>query len=101
MHGEKTVMPWKMFLNLLGVPVSMNMPKKFFPNIVSGTKNTIFSTADTPIIRIRKGALDVGETQQMAERWIVINFKYQYQGEKVNYDLIPCGRCFAELILGS
>ena len=103
MHGEKTVMPWNMFLNLLeGVPVNISMPKNFFSKDCQwNKKQPIFSTADKPIIRIRNGAIDVGETQQMAERWIVINFKYQYQGEKVNYDLIPCGRCFAELILGS
>ena len=59
MHGEKTFMPWNMFLNLLGVPVNISMPKKFFSKDCQwNKKQPIFSTAVRP------------------------NFKYQYQGEK-------------------
>ena len=62
MHGEKTVMPWNMFLNLVeGVPVNIIMPKKYFSKYCQ--KQPIFYTADTPIIRIRNGALDVTKTE--------------------------------------
>jgi len=102
MDGEKRVMPWNMFLNLLeGVPINVSMPKNFYARDYEWTeKQPIFATSDKQIIRIRNGQLDVGETQQMAERWVVINFKHQqYLGEDVNYNLIPCGPCFAKLIL--
>jgi len=77
------------------------MPKNFYARDYEWTeKQPIFATSDKQIIRIRNGQLDVGETQQMAERWVVINFKHQqYLGEDVNYYLIPCGLCFAKLIL--
>ena len=46
---------------------------------------------------IRK--LDEGETDQMKKRWTVIRFKYRFQPHEVNYDITPCGSCFAKLLL--
>ena len=89
------------FLNLLeGVTINVSMPKNFHAKDYKWTeKQPIFATSDRPIVRIRNRSIDVGETQQMAERWVVINFKHQYLGENVNYDLIPCGLCFVKLVL--
>ena len=99
--GEKRVMPWNMFLNLLeGAAVNISMPKNFnSKDYVWTEKQPIFATSDKPISQIINGRIDVGETEQMKERWIVINFKHQYQADKVNYNLVPCGACFAKLIL--
>ena len=97
----KRVMPWNMFLNLLeGVTINVSMPKNFYAKDYEWTeKQPIFAISDRPILRIRSGSIDGGETQQMAERWVVINFRYQYVGENVNYGLVLCGPCFAKLVL--
>lgn len=99
--GEKRIMPWNMFLNLLeGVTVNISMPKNFYSKDFEWSeRQPIFATADKPIMRIRNGTLDEGETQQMAQRWQIITFKHQYLGDKVNYNLVCCGSCFAKLIL--
>ena len=99
--GEKRVMPWNMFLNLLeGVTVNISMPKNFFSKDYEWSeRQPIFATADKEIIRIRNGTIDDGETQQMAQRWVLIKFKHQYLGEDVNYDVISCKSCFAKLLL--
>ena len=99
--GEKKVMPWNMFLNLLeGATVNISLPKTFFAKDCEWTaKQPIFATADKPILRIHNGKLDIGETQQMAERWEILKFEHQYLGRNANYDLIPCSSCFAKLIL--
>ena len=84
-------MPWNIFLSLLeGVTINVNMPKNFYTKDYELTeKQPIFSTSNGPIVRIRNGFIDVGGIQQMAERWVVINFKNQDLEENVNYDLIP------------
>ena len=99
--GEKRVMPWNMFLNLLeGVKVNISMPKNFYAKDYEWSeRQPIFATSDKPIVRIRDGSIDLGETQQMAERWIVINFQHQYINGRANYDIEPCGSCFAKLVL--
>ena len=99
--GERRVMPWHMFLNLLeGATVNISMPKNFYSKDYEWSeRQPIFATADKPLMRIVNDRLDAGETQQMKERWVILNFKHQYQGENVNYNLIPCASCFAKLIL--
>ena len=99
--GEKRVMPWHMFLNLLeGVTVNISMPKNFFSKDFEWSeRQPIFATSDKPIIRIRNGSIDEGETEQMAQRWRIIKFQHQYLGKNVNYSLVPCRSCFAKLIL--
>ena len=100
--GETRLMPWNMFLNLLeGVTVNISMPKNFYENDFPWVeRQPIFATSDKPIMRIRNGQLDVGETQQMDQRWTVLHFHHQYVGDDVDLNLIPCGACFAKLILG-
>ena len=99
-NGEKRVMTWQQFLNLLdGSPVQVSMPKNFFSSDVQWTaKQPIFATADKKIVRTTgDGRLDDGETAQMDERWVILELSYRF--EKPDYSLIPCGRCFAELVL--
>ena len=100
-NGEHRVMPWNMFLNLLeGVTVNISMPKNFYSKDFEWTeRQPIFATSDRPIVRIRNGCIDEGETQQMAQRWKIVNFRHQYLGDKVNYNLTSCSSCFAKLIL--
>ena len=90
--GERKVMPWNMFLNLLeGITVNISRPKNFYSQDSEWSeRQPIFATAENPIVRICNGKLDEGETQQIAQRWKVIKFKHQYLGDKVNYDLIAC-----------
>ena len=99
--GEKRVEIWNMFLNLLeDVTINVSMPKNISGKDYGSTeKQPIFATRDRPIVRIRYGSIDVSETQQMAERWVAINFKRQFLWEIVNYDLIPYGSCFGKLVL--
>lgn len=99
--GERRVMAWNMFLNLLeGTVVNISMPKNFHANDFEWSeRQPIFATSDKPIVRIKNGSYDQGETQQMAQRWKILHFQHQYLDEECNYDLIPCGACFAKLIL--
>ena len=93
--GERKVVPWNIFLNLLEeITVNISRPKKFFSQDFEWSeRQPIFATAENPIVRIRDGQLDEGETKQMAQRLKVIKFKHQYLGDKVNYDLIVCSSC--------
>ena len=101
--GDTKVMPWRQFLNLLeGCPVNIARPSNHHANDYEwdDTKAPILATAEFPISRIKNGRIDQGETQQMAERWgEILYLKHQYLGPNVNYNLIPCARCFAELVL--
>ena len=99
--GEKRVMPWNMFLNLLeGATVNISMPKSFYAKDYEWSqRQPIFATSDKPIVRIRNETLDEGETQQMAQRWKILKFNHQFLDDKANYNLINCGACFSKLIL--
>lgn len=99
--GEKKVMSWNLFLNLLeGAPINVAMPKNHYAkDLVWSKTQPIIATAEKPIVRIVNGQLDKGETEQMKQRWTVINFKYRFQSNEVNYDITPCGACFAKLLL--
>lgn len=99
--GEKKVMSWNLFLNLLeGAPINVAMPKNHYTKDLVWTKTQpIIATAEKAIVRIVNGQLDKGETDQMKQRWTVINFKYRFQEDEVNYDITPCGACFAKLLL--
>lgn len=80
--------------------MNVPMPKNHFAEDVHWTKRPpIFATSDEKITRIMSGRLDKGETSQMNERWTYIELNHSFTG-KCNYKLIPCGKCFAKLILG-
>ena len=98
--GDKEFMPWSQLLNLLeGAPMNIAMPKSHYTQDAQWRKRPpIFATSDERITRIMNGRLDKGETAQMEQRWTYIQFNYSYTG-RCNYRLIPCGKCFADLIL--
>lgn len=98
--GDKEFLPWKSFLNLLeGAPINIPMPKNHFASDVQWTKRQpVFATSDRKIIRIINNKMDMGETAQMDERWVYLKFNYQWQANEIDYNLVHCPRCFAELI---
>ena len=100
-EGERRVMAWNKFLNLLeGATINVSMPKNHFAKDMEWKKRQpIFATSEKPIVRVINGKLDTGETAQMEQRWNLLTFRHQYLRDDVNYDLEPCPRCFAELIL--
>ena len=80
--------------------INVAMPKNHYAkDLVWSKTQPIIATAEKPIVRIVNGQLDKGETEQMKQRWTVINFKYRFQSNEVNYDITPCGACFAKLLL--
>lgn len=101
--GDRKFMPWRMFLNLLeGAPINVPMPKNHFSADVQWVKRQpIFATSDRKIVRVMNHKLDLGETNQMDERWEYIHFKHQFQKAEINYDLVHCPRCFADLVLNN
>ena len=68
--GEKKVMPWNMFLNLLeGITVKISRPKNFYSQDFEWSeRQLIFANAKNPIARFRDSKLDEGETQQKVQR---------------------------------
>lgn len=100
--GDKKVMAWRQFLNLLeGCTVNIARPSNLFSEDYEwkDRKAPIFATAEYPISRVVAGRVIAGETQQMNQRWVFVKFHHQYLGEDVNYDLEACPRCFAEFVL--
>ena len=95
------VMPWHIFLNFLeGASVQVSMPKSHFERDHTWTKQQpIFATAEKRIVRIVNNQVDTGETAQMDKRWVYIDFTYQIPDDKIDYSIVCCPRCFAELIL--
>lgn len=99
--GDAKVMPWSTFLNFLeGATINVSMPKNRHAEDFEWSKRQpVFATAEHRIVRIVNNELKQGETNQMDQRWRFLNFKHQFLDQEVNYDIIPCGKCFAELIL--
>ena len=98
--GDRKVMAWHQFLNLLdGSPDQVAMPKSFRASDIEWTaKQPIFASASKEIAKITAdGHLYKDETYQKAERWVI--FKLYHKFVKPDYSLIPCGHFFAELIL--
>ena len=98
---EKNVMEWYIFLNFLeGAPIQIAMPKNHYANDVTWSKKQpVFATGEKKIVRIVNNVIDEGETSQMDERWTYVKFYYQFKDGEINYDLVHCPRCFAELLL--
>lgn len=102
-QGDKNFMPWHILLNLLeGAPIDVPMPKNHFAkNVVWKKRQPIFATAEQTITRIVNNKIDAGETSQMDERWVHIKFTHRFKQGDINYNLVHCPRCFAELILNN
>ena len=94
-------MKWNLLLNFLeGAPTSVTMPKNHFASDVNWTQHQpIFATAEKKIVRVVNNNIDEGETSQMDERWTYIQFHHRFTYGEVDYDLVPCPRCFAEFLL--
>lgn len=98
--GESKVMAWQELLNLLdGSPLAIDQPKcHFAANAEWRTLQPIIATSDGPIERIMPdGRKDTGETNQMVERWVRLDFAYKFNSP--DYSLLRCARCFASLVL--
>ena len=99
-EGDKRFMKWRMLLNLLeGAPINISMPKNHFASDYQWVaKQPIFATAEHKIVRVMNHRLDEGETQQMDERWTYIEFSHKFEHGQINYNLVHCPRCFAQLL---
>jgi hypothetical protein len=84
---------------LEGEVVHLPAPKTHFTEDIQFTKDTpVFCTSKRPLIYIKNGVVDDRETEMMAVRWRVLYFNYQIPQEK-QLNILPCKRCFAQLIL--
>ena len=58
----------------------------------------MFATGKGSIVFSRSGIVDERETDMMAVRWKIFTLHAQIAPSEQK-DLLPCGRCFAELVL--
>ena len=93
-------MTCNLLLLLDGETVKLLAPKNQFSSDIVIEKDTpIFATSNSRIAYVGKfNASDERETEMMAIRWKVIEFKHQIP-ESEQKRVQPCGRCFAELAL--
>ena len=97
------VIEWSDLLNVLeeGMVIHVPVPKTHFAEDALWTADTpFFATSKKKIVKYNEdGDIDQVETEMMDTRWKVWKFKY---GHKVSAEkeLAPCGKCFADLILG-
>ena len=98
---SSSIIPWHDFLLLLeGQLVHLPAPKTHYAKDLTFKSDTpIFATAKGSFVYIRSGVLDELETDMMAVRWKTYSFHYQISSSRQK-ELPPCGRCFAELIVG-
>ena len=96
---SEKVIPWHDLLLLLeGQTVHLPAPKSHFPEDIEFVKDApIFCTGKEELVYVRGGVLDERETEMMRVRWKIFNFHAQIpRTEQV--DILPCPRCFAELM---
>lgn len=99
---SERIISWGDFLNLLeGEPIHIPVPKTHFAQDVLWTKDTpILATSKSKTRKYERGEIDEIETEMMDSRWKVFLFRHQFSKENI-VDLLPCPRCFAELVLSS
>ena len=99
--GDREVMEWGKLLNMLdGWPVNIAMPKNHYAkDVVWDNDAPIFATSDREIVRVIGNKYDEGESEQMRKRWMRRDLAYKLRKGEVDYNIISCGRCFAELLL--
>ena len=95
------VIQWHDFLLMLeGQLVHLPAPKSHYAKDIVFEKDTpIFATGKNPIIFVKNCTIDEKETEMMAVRWRIFRFHAQIPQEKQK-QIPPCGKCFAQLILG-
>ena len=101
MVSINNIITWQDFLLLLeGQLVHLPAPKTHYAKGITFNLDTpIFATGKGPIVFSLSGIVDERETDMMAVRWNVFTFHVQIAPSEQK-DLLPCGRCFAELVLG-
>ena len=57
----------------------------------------IFCTTKEKLVYVRGGVMDERETEMMRVRWKIFNFHVQIPCSQ-QVDILPCPRCFAELL---
>ena len=94
------IIPWHDLLLLLeGEPVHLPAPKTHFAQDILLSQDTpIFSTSSTQVSFIKNGVISERETEMMRVRWRIFEFQYRIL-ESQQKELLPCSRCFAQLIL--
>lgn len=98
---SREMIPWNDLLLLLeGETVKLPAPKNQFSSDVVIEKDTpIFATSKCRIAYVGKfNSSDERETEMMAIRWKVFEFKHQIP-ESEQKQVPPCARCFTELAL--
>ena len=98
---SSSIIPWHDFLLLLeGQLVHLPAPKTHYAKDLTFKSDTpIFATGKDSFVYTRSGVLDELETDMMAVHWKTYTFHYQISSSRQK-ELPPCGRCFAELIVG-
>ena len=99
--GDQDFMAWGEMLNLLdGNKVVIQTPKTFHSqNIDWVKKQPIFATGCERIVRVINNRYDQCETEQMDARWNYVRFSHTIPRAERDESLVPCGRCFAHLLL--
>lgn len=95
-----TMIAWSDFLQMLeGDIMHLAAPKSFMQQDIVFDKDTpFFATADAPLVLIKGKTVDHVNTNMMKVRWCHFEFNRPIpEGEQE--EIVPCGRCFAELVL--
>lgn len=94
-----SLIPWHdLLLMLEGEPVHLPAPKTHFSHDIQLVRDTpIFCTTKRRLLYIKNGIVDERETEMMAVRWKVFDFKFQIP-EARQRRIQPCSKCFADLV---
>ena len=94
------LIPWhNLLLMLEGELVHLPAPKTHFSKDIQLVKDTpIFCTTKRPLLYVKNGIIDDRETDMMAVRWKMFEFKYQIP-EESQRRIEPCPSCFAKFVL--
>ena len=99
--GADNVFPWQELLNLLeGETVQVATPKSFHPSNKVWTQcQPIFGSGHKRITYIKHGEENTTETEMMHARIYYFHLRQPIPDESIDYDIVTCARCFAQLIL--
>jgi hypothetical protein len=94
------IIAWHDLLLLLeGQQINLPAPKSHFTKDVTFKSDTpIFCTTKRLLNYVKNGCIDDRETEMMSARWEVLNLMHQ-MSEDEQWEVLPCSRCFAQLIL--
>ena len=100
-NGGDKILQWRDFLNLLdGNTLAIAAPKTHYAQDIQWTaRQPIVGSGPYRIKYVHKGIEDRTETAMMDTRWKYISLTKSIPDEHIDNTLIPCTRCFAQLIL--